>query len=183
MKATEILIKEHIIIKENMRSMKNLIEEGNKINAIQYSEFIQFVRLYADKLHHAKEEDIYFAWMLKHRPQLQMGPIGVMLHEHNLGRNYMSLAEQALETMDTEALNLNILNFITLLNAHIDKENGILYQIAEQIDVQTKDGDEVMMPGFHSVQSELSDIEEKYHKDVTVPSIESFNTGIGCHAG
>lgn len=49
----------------------------------------EFLKVFADKCHHAKEEDVLFPEMEKAGVLRKGGPIGVMLAEHAQGREYV----------------------------------------------------------------------------------------------
>jgi hemerythrin-like domain-containing protein len=99
--------------------------------------FVTFIREFADAHHHAKEEDLLFAAMVEAGFPRDTGPIGVMLHEHALGRAQVGvLAEVARapapwSAPDRERLHAAALGYASLLRAHIQKEDGILYPMAE----------------------------------------------------
>jgi len=67
------------------------------------------------------------------------GPVGVMLHEHDLGRAYVrDIAEsvQPASEGDPQArkeLIAGISGYTELLRAHIQKENMILFPMADQV--------------------------------------------------
>lgn len=100
---------------------------------------IDFIQNFADKYHHMKEEDELFYEMSRHGMFVNGGPIGVMLHEHDLGRSYV---KKTIETIvlyqagDLQALNVireNLLAYGDLLTNHIYKKNNILYPMAENV--------------------------------------------------
>jgi hemerythrin-like domain-containing protein len=103
----------------------------------ELSAFVTFIREFADAHHHFKEEDLLFAAMVEAGFPRDAGPIGVMLHEHDLGRGQVRvLAEVAAAaapwtTADRERLHAAALGYADLLRAHIHKEDEILYPMAE----------------------------------------------------
>jgi hemerythrin-like domain-containing protein len=100
---------------------------------------IDFIKNFADKYHHLKEEDVLFMEMEKHGMSRNGGPLAVMLHEHDEGRNYIQLAVEGIEQFKLgdvyafEEIKENLLSYCTLLTQHIGKENNILYPMAERI--------------------------------------------------
>ena len=52
--------------------------------AIHFPVIDEFLGLYSDRFHHAKEEDVLFGVL--ERAITHCGPIPVMLHEHAIGR-------------------------------------------------------------------------------------------------
>jgi hemerythrin-like domain-containing protein len=103
----------------------------------ELAQFVTFIREFADAHHHAKEEDLLFVAMVEAGFPRDSGPIGVMLHDHAVGRQHVGvLAEVARApspwtAADRERLHAAALGYASLLRAHIQKEDGILYPMAE----------------------------------------------------
>jgi len=106
-------------------------------------ELIGFLKEFADGCHHGKEEGILFPAMEKAGILNESGPIGVMLHEHALGRDRIRGMKAALEgagasdsiTSDgtaREAFAHEADGYIELLRRHIEKENEILFPMGEK---------------------------------------------------
>jgi hemerythrin-like domain-containing protein len=98
--------------------------------------FAKFIREYADIYHHAKEEDILFMHMEQNGFSRKAGPIAVMLHEHDQGRQLVKFMRQAaaeprpLTEDESDAVVHAIRSFCELLRSHIMKEDNILYPMA-----------------------------------------------------
>lgn len=141
MKAIEILVKEHDSILKMIEITTIILKKEDKteINIDHIENIIDFIKNFADKYHHLKEEDVLFMEMEKYGMPREGGPIGVMLAEHDEGRNYIKLAAQGVAEYkqgNTKALieiESNLLDFCTLLTNHIGKENSILYPMAERL--------------------------------------------------
>ncbi|WP_291125292.1 hemerythrin domain-containing protein [Flavobacterium sp. UBA6031] len=141
MKAIEILVKEHDSILKMIEITTILLNKEDKttINIEHVEKVIDFIKNFADKYHHLKEEDILFLEMEKHGMSREFGPIAMMLHEHNEGRNYIRLAVEGIERFkqgDISAfaqIKENLMAYCILLTNHIAKENNILYPMSEQI--------------------------------------------------
>jgi len=68
MKATQQLKDEHEGIKimlTIMEKISNDIGKGKDLNKDPYAKIIEFIKGFADKCHHGKEEDILFPAMVK----------------------------------------------------------------------------------------------------------------------
>ena len=119
---------------------------------------VDFVRNFADRCHHGKEEDNLFPAMEKRGIPGQDGPIGMMLVEHDRGRLYVRQMEEAsnrLASGDIAALSAaveNAVGYSQLLRQHIYKEDNILYKIADQ--VLTASDDKELMAKFEEVERE-----------------------------
>lgn len=134
------LIFEHDVILTMLSVMEEIadrLEKGMEISTQDIDQSIDFVKEFADRCHHGKEENILFPAMEEAGIPRSGGPIGVMLNEHDLGRNFISgLSESFFRYVngDKEALPgivSNIRGYVDLLSHHIAKENQILFQIAD----------------------------------------------------
>ena len=140
MKATKILMEEHEIIRTMLRILTavSLKMEGNyKVGSTHLNEIVDFIEGFADKYHHAKEEDLLFKEMEVAGIPCEGGPIAVMLHDHEVGRSYVRAMKESIARIqdgsleDTKKFINNGKYFATLLEEHILKENNILYPIAD----------------------------------------------------
>ena len=141
MKATDVLVAEHKNIKRMLVVVRKLCRQVFFNQEVYYEGFydaIDFIRNYADKFHHGKEEDIYFASMSTELgPAIQQGPIFGMLAEHDLGRLFIKTLEESLEKSkngDEDAkidIVSNAICYTDLLYRHIDKEDNAIFTFAE----------------------------------------------------
>lgn len=132
---TKILSAEHQNILKVIDVVLNECEQldnGKAIDIQFFKNVISFIKNYADGFHHVKEEDILFRYMVEGPGGMHCNPIPVMLHEHDLGRQYVREMENALEYSDFSALLQNAVGYCYLLQDHIDKEDNVLYPMAEQ---------------------------------------------------
>ncbi|WP_027625422.1 hemerythrin domain-containing protein [Clostridium lundense] len=141
MNAIELMVEEHKNIKRMLKVIRRYCYKILKNENVDYKDFykiIDFVRNYADKHHHGKEEDILFTLMDKQFNMIKSGPIMGMLIEHDLGRLYMHNLENALKELENgnEEAKLDIIanavSYTDLLNRHIDKEDSTIYKFAER---------------------------------------------------
>lgn len=138
----EIMVKEHKYIIRLLKVVKKAslnILNGADVDFDDFEDIIDFVRNFADKHHHGKEEKFLFDEMKTH-----IGPLADklithgMLVEHDLGRLYMNDANDALERIrqgDSDSrldLIANVMNYGYLLNRHIEKEDSLIYPFGEK---------------------------------------------------
>jgi hemerythrin-like domain-containing protein len=94
-----------------------------------------------------------------------LGPIGVMLSEHDSGRQFvrgMSEAAAAYKGGDKPAgksFAENARGYIDLLGQHINKEDNILYPMADKIFSAEKQSE--LSEDFKKVDSEQNGVEDK----------------------
>jgi hemerythrin-like domain-containing protein len=139
MSAIKILVGEHDVILRMIDVTRRLLADTTTVNIGHVEQILDFIKNFADKYHHLKEEDVLFLEMEHHGMSRQSGPVGVMLHEHEQGRAYVKHAEEAIlkfKSGNSQAVNEikdNLLNYCALLTNHIYKENNILYPMAERL--------------------------------------------------
>ena len=141
MKATQQLKDEHEGIKLMLNIMEvisNDLENGKKLNAAHYENILDFIKVFADKCHHGKEETILFPAMEAKGYSHDTGPIAVMLDEHTLGRGYIKSLSNSFEaykndnTKGIAGICRKLTQLCNLLRAHIDKENNVLFMMADR---------------------------------------------------
>lgn len=96
---TQILSDEHQIILKVIDAVNtecSELEKGKTFDIGFFQKTIDFIKNYADKFHHAKEEDILFKAMLENVEHLHCNPIPVMLHEHDEGRTFVKGMEEGI---------------------------------------------------------------------------------------
>lgn len=141
MDAIEALMSEHRNIERALNALDSyavLVRAGDVTERGDLGRFIRFLREYADRLHHGKEEDVLFAQMVQAGFPRDGGPIAVMLSEHDEGRALVremrELSERpgAWSPEDARGAADAACRFSELLRAHIHKEDRILYPMAER---------------------------------------------------
>jgi hemerythrin-like domain-containing protein len=136
---TQVLKDEHALILEALDAIERKVtalEAGAAPDRAYFEKAVQFLRTFTDQCHHGKEENLLFKTMVDRGFPRQGGPIAVMLHEHETGRSFIrGLAEGAAGVgTDPGAAKRIIQNgrgYISLLRAHIDKENNVLFPMAD----------------------------------------------------
>lgn len=135
-KATQDLIKEHEAIIHVLEIVDKMMASDNKkdIEKIEYyKELIYFLKIFADKCHHGKEENYLFEGLVINSLHKNDGLIKVMLEEHIEGRKYITLMDEALTVEDLTKFNANAINYSQLLKKHIEKENNVLFPLADEL--------------------------------------------------
>jgi hemerythrin-like domain-containing protein len=115
---------------------------------------IRFFRMYADKYHHYKEEEILFPEMGKKSHMLEEGIIAEMLENHSDFRDMVGRIEVMVNKGEyTDAQQL-LLAYTEMLLDHIAVENDELFQMAETL--FTRDELEKIHFRFEDCDSELA---------------------------
>ncbi|OPX85741.1 MAG: Hemerythrin HHE cation binding domain protein [Pelotomaculum sp. PtaB.Bin104] len=134
-KATLDLRKEHDAILRVLKILDKMISDpmGDTNKLQYYSEVVYFLKVFADKCHHGKEETYLFEELVNRGIPKEGGPIGVMLREHQQGREYIALMDKSLEAKDLTEFNTSAAKYHDLLRQHIEKENNVLFVMADKV--------------------------------------------------
>jgi hemerythrin-like domain-containing protein len=119
------LVDEHVLIKRWITLIPQVLETidvNSPRDMEMVREGIDFIRSYADRFHHAKEEDILFKYFDENAPILKK-----MLDDHATGRGHVRALIEAVEKRDKPAISEHLLAYGELLKEHIREEDEILY--------------------------------------------------------
>ena len=139
---TQVMTDEHQLILRMIELVEintGLMEQGQFRNWQFFLDAVDFIRNYADRFHHAKEEDVLFIALIKNGMPEKQSPIEAMHMEHDQGRAFVRAvevaAEKALggETGQIPVIAENAKGYAELLRGHIEKEDNILYPLAERV--------------------------------------------------
>jgi len=132
MTPTDVLRDEHRVILSALdvleRAAEALASGGGPAEA-WWTTAVEWLRQFADRTHHAKEEAALFPAMVKAGVPSEGGPIAVMLDEHRLGRLLVATIAASAGGQRVSACR----GYIALLRAHIAKENEIVFPLADAV--------------------------------------------------
>ncbi|MGI6413211.1 MAG: hemerythrin domain-containing protein [Syntrophomonadaceae bacterium] len=165
-KATQDLRKEHdailyvLLILDKMMESDNI---GSETLLQYYDELVYFFKIFADKCHHGKEEDFLFKELVKKGIPKDGGPVGVMLHEHVQGREYIEQMSRSISEKSIEGFNSAAVLYRNLMGQHIEKENKVLFMMADKVINEPEQ--EIMFEYFQQHEEEVigSGVHEKLH--------------------
>lgn len=129
---TDVLREEHRVILgalDLLEAAARRLTAGTVLPEVWWLEIIAWLRGFADRNHHAKEETSLFPAMVNAGVPSMGGPIGVMLEEHERGRALI----RAMEAAEPAARAAGARAYVSLLREHIDKENGVLFPLADSV--------------------------------------------------
>jgi len=135
-KATQDLRKEHESILHVLQMLDKMMASDTldpETRLGYYGEVVYFLKIFADKCHHGKEENILFKELVVKGIPNENGPIGVMLSEHVQGREYIGQMNQGVEEKDINKFNQAAAQYADLLRHHIDKENNVLFVMTDKV--------------------------------------------------
>lgn len=119
------LVDEHVLIKRWIGLIPELLDRLNLDSPADRQVLfngIDFIRSYADKFHHAKEEDILFKYFDENQDILK-----TMRDDHTKGRGHVKALGEAVKRRDKKAITEHLCAYGDLLTEHIKKEDEILY--------------------------------------------------------
>lgn len=138
----QMLIDEHVYILKVVAALGvigSTIENEDTIDAPLFARIIDFMREFADRCHHAKEEDLLFPAMVAMGVPETGCPIGGLLAEHTRGRTLIAQLEQGVEQFaaDPQAgkrlIGQAIVGITALYPNHIWKEDDMVFPMAEKL--------------------------------------------------
>ncbi len=173
--ATKQLRDEHEGIKVMLRIMGNVCrktQESGGLHTAHFSAILEFLKVFVDKCHHAKEEELLFPALEALGIPGEGGPIGVMLHEHAMGRGFIKAmgetfskyAQGEKSAAAVAEIVHNAQEYIALLFNHIEKENTVLFVMAENMLSATQQ--EELYAGFERIEEDRIGIgkHEEFHE-------------------
>jgi len=140
MEPIRILREEHDNILRGLEVLEACSEKLRDRQAVRpetLEGLIEFFRLYADRTHHGKEEDLLFPAMIEHGFAREAGPIHCMLadHENNRALTRGMIEAAAQHRAGDQGAGLRFAatadRYIAVLRDHIQKENLVLFEMAE----------------------------------------------------
>ncbi|MDI3529811.1 MAG: hypothetical protein PWR08_1378 [Thermoanaerobacterium sp.] len=135
-KATQDLRKEHEAILYVLQILDKMMESDSldAENRLRYyGEVVYFLKIFVDKCHHGKEENYLFKELVNKGIPSEGGPVGVMLQEHAQGRDYIAQMAKSVDDKDINGFNNAAVQYRDLLRRHINKENNVLFVMADNV--------------------------------------------------
>lgn len=167
---TKALVDEHRLILRMIALLEMnapLTAAGSYCNWQFYLDGIGFIRQYADRFHHAKEEDVLFKALIDNGMPKENSPVAAMLMEHDQGRSYVRAMETAVleaqsgRTDTFQVIADNALGYAALLRDHIAKEDDILYPLSERVLPESMRAG--ILAGYQAAESQVSpEFSERY---------------------
>lgn len=97
------------------------------------TDMLGFLKLFADKCHHGKEENLFFPILEETVISNKNNSIGELLREHDEGRQYIHHMTVATDSPFNEKSFVDAASdYILLLRNHIQKENNGIFNLADE---------------------------------------------------
>jgi len=165
---------EHDAVQMTLRILDKIcqqIEKSGEIIDFQHlDQLLEFFKVFVDKCHHGKEEELLFPALENVGVSRERGPIEVLLHEHQQGRDHVQAMNAALSQYKkgnrkaVAEFVKTAKGYISLLNQHIDKENGVLFPLAEKH--LSEQEQEKLWEGFEMIETQKIGVgkHDEFHK-------------------
>lgn len=168
---TRVMMDEHLLILRMITLVEQnvaALEQGRFRSWQFFFDAVDFIRNYADRFHHAKEEDVLFVALVKNGMPARQSPIEAMLIEHEQGRAHVrALAAAARQARAGDAAKIPAIaehakSYAQLLRSHIDKEDHILYPLAERVLPQEVRAE--LLAAYRQAEAATPGLEAKYQE-------------------
>ncbi|HWQ07675.1 MAG TPA: hemerythrin domain-containing protein [Holophaga sp.] len=139
MHPTEILSTEHkavLVALQVLEQAGQSLAAGRTEAAGDLDQLLDFFRGFVDRCHHGKEELVLFPELVRRGVPQERGPVGVMLSEHEMGRDHVRRLQalvdafRAGEAGAAQQVPAVAASYRALLEAHIQKEDHVLFPMA-----------------------------------------------------
>jgi hemerythrin-like domain-containing protein len=131
---------------------------------------VDFIRSYADRFHHAKEEELLFACFDE-----ELDILKAMHEDHRRGRACVQGVLDALGRRDAEGVARNLAEYREILTEHIRKEDEILYPWMDRSLTTRQVGE--LFARFREVDETFLEAGERYEAFVSDLEGQFLDTG------
>ncbi len=136
--STTSLRRDHELIEKVIKAMESTIQlliDGKQIPESILLPVIDFSKNFTDVCHHSKEENSLFPALEQAGMPRHMGPIAMMLIDHErsreIGKEMESSAKNYILTSDSTKLITDMQQYVEHITEHLWKENNKLFMMAE----------------------------------------------------
>ena len=161
--STVSLRRDHDLIEKVIKSMEvtiQLLEGGKQIPDSILNPVIDFSKNFTDVCHHSKEEKALFPALEQAGMPSNMGPIAIMLMDHQRSRELAKFMEESAKEYLNSGSSKNLIDYmrqyVEHVTEHLWKENNRLFLMAEAR----------LQYVSQKVNKELTDIEESKLKEI-----------------
>ncbi|MBT3311935.1 MAG: hypothetical protein HN737_03640 [Desulfobacterales bacterium] len=190
MKTTEVLVKEHVLIRQVLDSLsiaREKLEKGDRPPKEVFEKAVLFSKNFADKFHHYKEEYLLFGLLAQKKEGALDLEIGALRYQHERCRHFVAEIKNAVDGYSSgneiiiTTLLENLAPYISLLRRHIYMEDYVFFKMAGK--ELSDDEDRALLGQFENEDKRIGgkDFYEKYKKialeinsmmqEMTTPSV------------
>ena len=170
--STASLRRDHELIEKVIKAMKSTVQLLNDDKQIPESillPVIDFTKNFTDVCHHSKEEKSLFPALEQAGMPSNMGPIAMMLIDHQrsreIGTEMEASAKEYLSSGDSTKLVSDMQQYVEHIAEHLWKENNKLFMMAEaRLQYVSEKVDKELIEIEKSKLDELGKTREHYEK-------------------
>ncbi len=163
MTSTEILKHEHQAILKVMeaavREIRAILPLGKITTTDNIEKIIDFCRVFVESCHNAKEEEYLLPKMRERGKMTDVGLIKTIVKEHTEGHRLMQRVAEFLPLAriypipsNVAEVTANLKSYIELLRGHIDKEDHVLFPLADCL--LTSEDQQTILKSFDKHEAE-----------------------------
>ncbi len=152
------LVDEHLLIKKWLALIPEILpglDPESEQDRQLIRDGVDFIRSYADKFHHAKEEDILFKYFDE-----TLDMVKVMCEDHKTARSLVKAIVEALARKDRETVAQHLTAYRDLLSQHIKREDEIMLPWMDNQLSVSQVGE--MFSKFLEVEERMDSCQKKY---------------------
>jgi hemerythrin-like domain-containing protein len=180
--STTSLRRDHDLIEKVIKSMEStvqLLSNGTQIPESILLPVIDFTKNFTDVCHHSKEEKSLFPALEQAGLPTNMGPIAMMLMDHERSREIGTAMEQSakeyLSSGDSTKLISDMHQYVEHITEHLWKENNKLFMMAEarlqyvseKVDQELNEIEKTKLNDLGKSRKHYEDLAENLSKDLS----------------
>lgn len=180
--STASLRRDHDLIEKVIKAMEStiqLLNDGKQIPESILSPVIDFSKNFTDVCHHSKEENSLFPALEQAGMPRDMGPIAMMLMDHErsreIGKEMESSAKDYISSGNSTKLISDMQQYVEHITEHLWKENNRLFMMAEarlqyvskKVDKELNDIEELKLKETGKTREHYEQLAETLTRDVS----------------
>jgi hemerythrin-like domain-containing protein len=139
-RSVDRILAEHRLIERMLRVVEDCagaLERGGDVPASVPRDAVVFLALYADAVHHAKEEEVFFPALAAHGIAPEGSAVGALQAQHEAGRALVARLRAAVQGLEAgergagAAFAGGAREYVALLREHIAIEDRLFVEYAE----------------------------------------------------
>ena len=180
--STTSLRRDHDLIEKVIKAMEStiqLLNDGKQIPESILLPVIDFSKNFTDVCHHSKEENSLFPALEQAGMPRNMGPIAMMLMDHErsreIGKEMENSAKDYISSGNSTKLISDMQQYVEHITEHLWKENNRLFMMAEarlqyvakKVDKELNDIEELKLKETGKTREHYEQLAETLTRDVS----------------
>ena len=180
--STASLRRDHDLIEKVIKAMEStiqLLNDGKQIPESILLPVIDFSKNFTDVCHHSKEENSLFPALEQAGMPRNMGPIAMMLMDHErsreIGKEMENSAKDYISSGNSAKLISDMQQYVEHITEHLWKENNRLFMMAEarlqyvakKVDKELNDIEELKLKETGKTREHYDQLAETLTRDVS----------------